>query len=77
MERLGRIELCCCTEVLLGEIADKRMKRRDIAQTYLLAMRSSEPTDWGQVNRAIIARWSKSALIWIKTQAHSEKCFAE
>ena len=68
-------ELACCTATLLVEIANLKMRRRDVAQTYALAMRSSEPTDWLRVNRAIIERWSMSALMWIKTKAHSGACF--
>jgi hypothetical protein len=62
-------ELTDTTNTLLREIADPAMKRKDVAQTYGLALRSSWPTDWGQVNRAIMARWSRSALEWIKTRA--------
>lgn len=72
-----RIELCDCTATLLREIAMPEMKRSDVAQTYALAMRSSEKTDWASVNRAIIARWSVSALDWIKRQAHSGRCFMD
>lgn len=71
-----KVELCCCTSALLREIGQRELKRRNIAQTYRLAMESSEPTDWPAVNRAIIERWSVSALVWIKKQAHSGKCFA-
>ncbi len=70
-----RIELANCTENLLSEIAAPEMKRRDVARTYALAMRSSEPTDWKRVNAAIMERWSRAALEWIKQQAHSGKCF--
>jgi hypothetical protein len=73
----GHFELTACTATLLREIALPEMKRRDVAKTYALAMRSSDPTDWGAVNRAIIARWSVSALNWIKEQAHSGKCWGE
>jgi hypothetical protein len=69
------VELTNCTETLLREIADKRFKRRNVAKTYALALRSSEETDWGTVNRAIIDRWSFSALEWIKWQAWSGRCF--
>ncbi len=65
-----RVELTDTTNTLIREIADPAMKRRDVAQTYALAMRSSWPTDWRAVNEAIIARWSKSALVWIKERAH-------
>ena len=69
------IELGRCTETLLHEISDPVFKRRDVAKTYRLAMGSSEPTDWAQVNRAIVARWSMSALEYIKQQAWSGACF--
>ncbi len=69
------IELTCCTELLLTEIAAKESTRRDIAKTYALALQSSEKTDWAAVNAAIIARWSVSALKWIKEKAWSGKAF--
>jgi hypothetical protein len=68
-------ELANCTNHLLHEIADRTMKRRDVAQSYALAMRSSETTDWVQVNAAIIKRWSQSALVYIKEQAWSGQCW--
>lgn len=33
--------------------------QKQIASTYGLGLRSSWPTDWGRVNRAILARWPK------------------
>ena len=72
-----KFELCMCTQTLLHEIANKDMKRIDIAKTYYLAIQSSEKTDWKKVNKAIIDRWSKSGLNYIKTQAWSRKCFTE
>jgi hypothetical protein len=72
-------ELMDCENTMLTEIGMKEMKRKDIAQTYSLALRSSERDriDWGKVNRAIIDRWSLAALKWIKEQAHSGKCFSD
>jgi hypothetical protein len=68
-----------CENQILREIAEPLFKRRDIAQTYALAMlaevENGEVIDWRKVNLAIIARWSPSALEWIKTQAHNGKCF--
>jgi hypothetical protein len=66
-----RIELANCEQTLLTEIANPVFKRADIAVTYGLALRSSEArtNDRAMVNRAIIARWSFSALNWIKKQA--------
>lgn len=66
----GAIELADCTNVLLDEIAMQEAKRKDIALTYRLAMQSSEDVDWAKVNRAIIDRWSFSALKYIKEMAH-------
>ena len=82
MEGGWRILLADCENQLLREIAEPCLKRRDVAQTYRLAMESvrdegepREAVDWAKVNRAIVARWSTSGLTWIKTQAHSGKCF--
>ena len=69
------IELMDCTNVLLGEIADKKFKQRHIAMTYALSLRSSEEVDYKTVNRAIIDRWSISGLERIKEMAWSGKCF--
>ena len=71
------IELANCEHTLLKEISDKRFKQRGIAQTYALAMRSSEPVDWPTVNAAIIDRWSVSGLYRIKRMAWSGSCFEE
>lgn len=57
------------TERLLVEIANPAAKRLDVAKVYGLALRSRDNTDWPQVNRAIIQRWSVSALVWIKQKA--------
>jgi hypothetical protein len=74
------IYLADCENVLLREIGMKECKRRDIAQTYRLAMMAErdngEAIDWRKVNAAIITRWSISGLTWIKEQAWSGKCFA-
>lgn len=70
-----KIELACTTEVLIIEIKDKRFKRKDIAKTYALALKSSWPTDWARVNQAIMERWSISGLEFIKELAWSGKAF--
>jgi len=64
-------ELMQCEKVLLEEIADKRMKQKDIAQTYALALRSRDEMDWRVVNKAIVERWSHSGLEHIKKMAWS------
>lgn len=63
------LELLDPEGALLREIAEPGLKRADIALTYALAIRSSEPWDAGVVNDAIIERWSRSGLKWIKTRA--------
>lgn len=66
-----KMELACCESTLLSEIPMKELKRDDIALTYCLALRSSESNkiDWAKVNTAIMNRWSKSGLIYIKERA--------
>jgi hypothetical protein len=68
------MELACCESVILNEIA-QGCNQKQIAQTYALAMRSSWPTDWAKVNKAIIERWSFAGLNRIKNMAWSGKCF--
>ncbi len=68
-------ELVLCTDTLLREIADTTIDTKQIAMTYALAMKSSEPTDWPAVNKAIMARFGKAGLIKIKKAAHSGSCF--
>jgi hypothetical protein len=74
-----KVELACCEMTLLSEIADKHFRRKDIAQTYAMALRGQEAKDglidWKKINQAIIDRWSVAALRWIKEQAWSGKCF--
>lgn len=54
---------------ILREIAEPQMKRDDIALTYAFGLRSSEEIDWPKVNKAIMDRWSLSALKYIKERA--------
>jgi hypothetical protein len=71
------IELACCEQVMLTEIARKGSTRRQVSQLYAMSLRSSErPTiDWAKVNAAIMAKWSRNALEWIKTNAWNGKCW--
>lgn len=50
---------------LLREVAD----RDDVALTYAFALRQAGEIDWPLVNRAILDRWSLSALKHIKERA--------
>jgi hypothetical protein len=54
---------------LLSEIADKRMKRIDVALTYVFGLKQPGDVNWSKVNHAIIDRWSVSGLQWIKAEA--------
>jgi hypothetical protein len=65
------IQLVDPQATILREIADKRMTRDDVALTYAFCIRqqSVAPIDFGVINRAILARWSFSALKYIKTKA--------
>ena len=73
-----KMELMCCESTLLSEIAMPEIKRKHLAMTYALAMRSSDKNiDWAKVNKAIMERWSFSGLKYIKEMAHSGKCFDE
>ena len=66
---LGWVELVIKNEIEQG------CTQRQIAQTYALGIRSSFPTDWATVNKAIIERWSTGGLTRIKNMAWSGKCF--
>jgi len=64
-----RVELVCCTKVLLSEVANPKITQTSLATTYALALCSSEKTDWAKVNEAIVARWSRSGLERVKKKA--------
>ena len=70
-----RLELADVENVIKNEIK-QGCSQREIAQTYALALRSSWPTDWKQVNAMILERWPKG-LERIKNLAWSGKCFQE
>ncbi len=72
-----RMEMADCEATMLREIAEPSCKRKDVAKSYALSLRSSErrQIDWLKVNSAIVERWSFSALVWIKRQAWSGKCW--
>jgi hypothetical protein len=64
-----RVTLVDPQGTLLREIADTSMKRKDVAMTYAFALCQESEVDFATVNAAIIERWSRSALKWIKTYA--------
>jgi hypothetical protein len=67
------VELADPQGQLLEEIANPKMKRRDVAQTYAFALRSHARVNWLLVNGAIIDRWSVSGLRYIKDAAWKQQ----
>jgi len=64
-----RIEMTFCEETILLEIAEKKATRDDIALSYAFCLNSSENPSFAKINRAIIDRWSRAALRYIKRKA--------
>lgn len=63
------VEMCNPQKVILEEIGMKETTRDDIALTYAFAIRQKREVGFGIINRAIIERWSRSALEYIKKRA--------
>lgn len=64
-----RIEPLDLERVILREIDNKRMTRNDVAQTYAILLKFPGDYNWQRINGAIIKRWSKYALEYIKRRA--------
>jgi hypothetical protein len=68
-----KVYLACCEWVMLNEIAQPETTRKMIAETYAMSIVSEaengEVVDWANVNAAILKRWSRSGLEYIKKQA--------
>lgn len=68
-----RINLVGCTDAVLQEIGAKETMRRDIALTYAMSIKSeaqgADKPDWRKINEAILSRWSRSGLEYIKKRA--------
>ena len=64
-----KIELMFCEEIILEEIANKEITRDNVAVTYAFCRTSSEKVDFAKINRAVVDRWSRSALEYIKKEA--------
>jgi len=62
-------ELMDCEKCILEEIDNKESKRNDIAMTYAFCISSREKPNFGKINRAIVQRWSRSGLDYIKRRA--------
>ena len=63
------IEMVDPQRVILEEIANKKFTRNSVALTYAFCLRQREEVDFGIVNRAILERWSRSGLEYIKKKA--------
>jgi len=60
----------CWREDVLRAIADPTCTRDDVAVDYACAIKAyGHDGGWGEVNAAIEKRWSRSALVYIKTEA--------
>ena len=70
MNKALRIEMVDPEKLILEEIADPKITRNSVALTYAFCLRQGWGTAIGrEVNRAIIDRWSLSALDYIKKRA--------
>lgn len=67
------MEIACVESVVENEIA-QGCTQKQVAQSYALGLRSTWPTDWARVNKAILVKWPKG-LNRIKEMAWSGKCF--
>ena len=58
-------------DLLMVSIDERDYKRRDVAAIYALAIAVEPPNSsrWATVNMAIINRWSRYGLEWIKREA--------
>ena len=66
--------LLAAEATLISDINDRKMTRDDVAVTYRQAIVSEQhfdcvTIDWSRVNKAIVRRWSLSALKYIKENA--------
>lgn len=53
---------------IMNEIEGEGFTRKDVARTYAILIQKGHK-DWAPINAAIMKRWSKSALLWIKAEA--------
>jgi len=56
----------------LNAIADKDATREFIASCYADCMRAGPGIEWAKINAAILGRYKKSGLIFIKVKAYQE-----
>lgn len=68
---LPGMHLMCCEDVIENEIK-QGLRRKDVALTYAMALRSEaagRETDWKRINAAILTKWVKRGLTVVKNRA--------
>ncbi len=68
-DRVMRVELANPEQMILCEIADPEFTRDSVALTYAFCIRQRDQANIQIINRAIMERWSESALEYIKCKA--------
>lgn len=70
-----RVNLVCCTEVIVEECKMPEATQKSVAMTYALALKSqmqrADMPRWPEINKAIIDRWNMKALERIKLRAYN------
>src|SRR3569832_2206390 len=74
LDRWDELTVGMPLEVLLGTVTRKSATQKQVIAQYAAAIRQGSPAmlaspAWGEVNRAIVERWSESALQRIKLAA--------
>jgi hypothetical protein len=64
----GQIANVDFVQWIRNEIEDKAFTRADVAKTYAILIQKGHK-EFGEINQAVLARWSPAALKWIKEQA--------
>lgn len=67
------INLVGCTDVILQVVGERHATRKYVALTYAMALKSqaagADKPDWQIINQAILTRWKRSGLEYIKQRA--------
>ena len=64
----GKIEDVDFVAWIMNEIEGEGFTRKDVAHTYAILIQKGHE-NWKPINQAIMNRWSKSALLWIRAEA--------
>jgi hypothetical protein len=63
------VEMVSMEEMILQDIKNKASKRDSVALRYSFCISSDEVIDYEKINKAIVARWNRGALTYIKNKA--------